>query len=208
MLNSTRTSLIALAPSDPFFPGAVKTLYAQAWGSAIANLIDTPGSAPADQYDYVFQGLLTYLTNTQSRNLVKQTLAQSLALDPDVVDLLLEGNPPFGVQAGLLPSDADPAQPAMSDFLGGLSATYATSPGPQLEIAQGVNLTELPSGSSSAQWMGKLLVPTTGAYSFAVQVNVPPDSVQWTNSTTTRRVRSPSPVNRSFSTRTPARLPR
>jgi hypothetical protein len=194
MLNSTRTNLNGLAPSPitpPWqsFITAVETLYQQAWGSATPSALPTPNLiyntqqfTSAEAYDYVLQGLLTYLTNTQSRNLVKQTLAQSLSLDASVVDLLLEGNPAFGVPAGLLPSNADPTQSAMSDFLGGLSATYSTSNGPQLEIDPGVNLSlsTTPSSLLSPQWTGKLLVPTTGAYNFELLVNGLP-----TNSTST-----------------------
>jgi hypothetical protein len=180
MLNSTRMALLALS-SDASFTSAVNALYAQAWGSAsvtqsvIANLIDISStSTPSDRYNYVLSGLLVYLTDTESRNLVKQNLAQALSIDPSVVDLLLEGNPALGTPRGLLPSSADPTQSAMSDFLGGLSATYYSSmtPGPQnLQVAQidpGVDFTVPASGFGCAQWTGKLLPPTTGAYRFAL----------------------------------------
>jgi hypothetical protein len=153
MLNSTRTNLIALAPA---LTTAVTGLYQAAWGTPVSDLIDnTQGWTAADAYDYVLQGLLISLTNTQSRNLVKQTLAQALTLDPAVVDLFLEGTPALGVPTGLLPSSFTAGQSAMSDFLGGLNT------------------------SSGQQWTAKLLIPTTGAYNFAFLVNgVPATSPQ------------------------------
>lgn len=170
MLNSTKTTFLALS-KDAAFTAAVNSLYDQAWGPLSANLIDVP-LTQANRYDYVLQGLLAYLTNAQSRNLVKHNLAQAIGLDSGVVNLLIDGNAALGVPRGLLPSNAVPQQPAMNDFLGGLSATYiSTAPAvPKLQrIDPGINLV-MPTGFTGVQWTGKLLVPTTGGYRFAVSV--------------------------------------
>jgi Tc toxin complex TcA C-terminal TcB-binding domain/Neuraminidase-like domain/Salmonella virulence plasmid 28.1kDa A protein len=183
MLNSTQTALLA-ASSDASFVAAVNALYAQAWGSAtdansvIANLIDVQStSTPADRYGWVLAGLLAYLTSTQSRNLVKQSLAQALSVDPSVVDLLLEGNAGLGTPNGLLQSSADPSQSAMTDFLGGLSGTYYSSAtaDPQylqaVQVDAGVKLVVPSTGLGCVQWTAKILPPTTGAYRFALQMS-------------------------------------
>ena len=139
-----------------------------------SNLIDATGSTPAERYEYVLTGLLAYLTKTQSQNLVKKSLAQALPADPSVVALLIDGNAVLGWPNGLLSSSVDPTQPAISEFLGGLTATYTfTAPtSSDIRIASSVALgSTAPSGFTGVTWRGKLLVPTTGAYSFAIQLS-------------------------------------
>ena len=174
MARSTKSSLLS-SSQDVTFTAAVNSLYDQAWQAAISQLIELqPASAPADRFNYVLHGLLTYLTNTQSRSLVKQNLAQALGLDPSVVDLLLDGNTSLGCPQGLLPLSIDPTQSAMGDFLGGLSATYfsATPSNVQsVQIDPGVDLDGSEATFGSVQWTGKLLAPKTGAYRFAVPVS-------------------------------------
>jgi hypothetical protein len=210
MTDATSAALHALS-SDQGFNNAVNDLYNQAqnvltenlafllpsgsssaaskpagnsaWQSVVANLIDVPtSSTPADRYNYVLSGLLASLTDTQSRNLVKQTLAQNLGMDSAVVDLLLDGNTNLGWPQGLLPSSIDPSQSAMSDFLGGLSATYqsaATPAGAQtVQIDPGVDLDGTEPNFQSVQWRAKLLAPKTGAYRFAAPVSSSSSSTQ------------------------------
>jgi hypothetical protein len=187
MLNSTRT--LPLWVTDTDLNNALKLLYDLAWNppgatvSVIGNLIDVgPASTAADRYNYVLLGLLAYLTNSQSRNLVKQTLAQTLGMDPTVVEVLIDGNAGLGWPAGLLLSSIVPSQPsiidpplsAINDFLGGLSAAYTSpglSPTTTIEIDPGVALDGTEPAFANAQWRGKLLPPKTAAYSFAVSVN-------------------------------------
>jgi Tc toxin complex TcA C-terminal TcB-binding domain/Neuraminidase-like domain/Salmonella virulence plasmid 28.1kDa A protein len=213
MTDATAAALRALS-SDQGFSNAVNDLYNQAqnvltenlafllpsgsssaaanpagnsaWQPVVANLIDVPlSSIPADRYNYVLSGLLASLTSTQSRNLVKQTLTQSLGMDSGVVDLLLDGNTNLGWPQGLLPSIIDPKQSAMSDFLGGLSATYqaaATSGGAQaVQIDPGVDLDGTEPTFQGAQWRAKLLAPKTGAYRFAVPVSSSSSTTQSSN---------------------------
>ena len=99
MLNSTRTAL--QSAGDATYNTALQQLYDLAWNTpgakvtVLGSLIDTqPTSTAADRYDYVLAGLLTYLTATQSRNLVKQTLAQTLGMAPNVVALLIDSAMP------------------------------------------------------------------------------------------------------------------
>jgi Tc toxin complex TcA C-terminal TcB-binding domain/Neuraminidase-like domain/Salmonella virulence plasmid 28.1kDa A protein len=172
---STKTDLL-MSSQNPAFTAALESLYDQAWGSVIANLIDAPSSsAPADRFNYVLDGLLEYLTNTQSRSLVKQNIAQALGLDPNVVDLLLDGNTSLGWPQGLLPSSINPALSAMSDLLGGLSATsYSTAMPSSVQatrIDPGIAFDGTEPSFGSVQWTGKLLAPKTGAYRFAVPVS-------------------------------------
>jgi hypothetical protein len=183
MPNSTKATLLSQS-KDSGFSTAINALYEQAWGSSqavgpvVANLIQMPlPSAPADRYDYFLQKFLAYLANTQSRNLVEQSLTEALDLDAGIIQLLVDGNVGLGLPQALLPSIADPAEPAISDFLGGLSAVYYNSPAPdpaqiqKVQIDQGVNLDGTQSTFGSAEWTGKLLAPTTGGYSFAVPVS-------------------------------------
>ncbi len=175
MLNSTRT---ALAPpgADPTFAAAVKALYDQAWQLAIANLIDSsPTSTAADRYDYVLDRLLANPTDTQSRNLVKQSLSQALGLDPGVLDLLLDGNANLDWPQGLLPSNADPTKSAISDFLGGPQTRptppRAAAPEPTPKLSESIRVSlprRHPDPFDGVQWTAKLLGPTTAAYCFAV----------------------------------------
>ena len=187
MLNSTYVSLLSASSSDTAYDSALTALFNQAWkpsgatspsSSVVEMLIDdeTASSTPADRYNYVLAGLLSYLTTTQSQNLVKQTLAQTLAMDPAVVQLLIEGNAALGWPTGLLPSafalDAVLPIAAVNDFLGGLAAAYTSmtaggGTNPTVQIDPGVDL-KVPA-NESVLWRGKLLPPKTGAYAFAVK---------------------------------------
>jgi Tc toxin complex TcA C-terminal TcB-binding domain/Neuraminidase-like domain/Salmonella virulence plasmid 28.1kDa A protein len=165
-------NLAFLLPSD----AAANPADNSAWKPVVANLINVlPSSTPADRYNYVLSELLASLTSTQSRNLVKQTIAQSLGMASDAVDLLLDGNTSLGWPQGLLPSSIDPAKSAMSDFLGGLTAAYqaaATRGGAQtVRIDPGVDLDGTEPNFQSVQWRAKLLAPKTGAYRFAIPVS-------------------------------------
>ena len=188
MSKSTKAALLSLS-NNSGFSAAVDTLYEQAGGSnqdvgsVIASLIRTlPGSTPADRYNSFLQQFLSYLTNTQSRNLVKQSLAEALNLDAGIVQLLVDGNAGLGLPRGLLRSSADPEETAINDFLGGLSAAYYNSAAPDpaqvptVRIDPGVNLDGTQSTFGSAEWTGKLLAPTTGSYTFSVPVSSPSQS--------------------------------
>jgi peptidoglycan hydrolase-like protein with peptidoglycan-binding domain len=182
MLHNTFDLLLSASSSDAVYNSALTALFNQAWNpsgpssSAIGMLIDeSQSSTPADRYNYVLAGLLSYLTTTQSQNLVKQTLAQTLAMDPAVVQLLIEGNDALGWPTGLLPSafalDAVPPLAGVNDFLGGLAAAYTGTSADggtntTFEINPGVDL-EVPA-NETVLWRGKLLPPKTGAYAFAV----------------------------------------
>ena len=102
---------------------------------------------------------------------MKQSLSQALSLDAGVVDLLLEGNTSLGWPQGLLRSSFDPAQSAISDFLGGLRAAYTLPTGrSSVRIDPGVALDGSEPAFTGVTWNGKLLGPTTAAYCFAVSV--------------------------------------
>src|SRR5271166_35159 len=89
-----RTKAALLSQSqDSGFTNAINALSLQARasnhaaGSVIANLINLlPASAPDDRYDLFLQNFLDYLTNTQSRSLVKQSLTETLNLDAGIVE--------------------------------------------------------------------------------------------------------------------------
>ena|GEM_PF-1418992 len=187
MANSTRDQLLSLvgAASLTDFNNAVNDLYTQAWNGPSQFLAGS--STTADKYDYVLEGLLTYLQSTQSRSLVKQTVSQALGLDSAILALILEGDPTTG-QAALLPSKAlFPAagqipQPAMVDFLGGLLAHYFISAdlsgNPVTQIDPGIDLDGTETAFASAQWFGRIVPPTTDTYSFTL-LGLPESGVQW-----------------------------
>jgi len=172
--NSARNGLLDLSNTNPGFIAAVNSLYDQAWNQPTQLL--TGFSSPSDAYEYALQNLLSYLQVTQSADLVKQTISQSLNLDPVLVALLLEGDATTD-GAALIPSQTltqQPPQPAVIDFFGGLLANYFTEPDltglPQTQIDPGINVdgTEAPFGS--AQWLGRIVPPATDTYSFQISI--------------------------------------
>jgi peptidoglycan hydrolase-like protein with peptidoglycan-binding domain len=66
------------------------------------------------KFVYLLGALLPFVRDRLSRSLIKQTLAESLGLEPNLLALLLEGQPAGGL---LLQAVANTAQPAMADFL-------------------------------------------------------------------------------------------
>ena len=94
---------------------------------ALANLINSRSPDAAGRYSWVLQTLLAYLTDTQSRSLVQQSLSQALALDSDTTALLLSGGS-GSTSPALLKSQRDATQASIVDLLdvrdGGLLATY------------------------------------------------------------------------------------
>lgn len=183
-ISKSAKAALLLQSKDAGFIAAAEALFHRAAGSnetvgsVIAGLIREPPSAiPADRFSSFLQSFLAYLTKTQSRSLVKQSLAETLELDAGNVQLLLEGNIGLGLPRSLLQSSCEPGESPICDFLGGLSATYYDSPAPnskkvrKVQIDPGVNLDGTqPTLFGSAEWRGKLLVPATGSYTFAVPV--------------------------------------
>ena len=112
---------------------------------------------------------------TAGRNLAKQALSQSVGIDPVLTALLLEGAPDGSVSA-LLASQADPTQPAIVDFLGGLAATYfsdtALAAAVKTQVDPGVDLDGTQTISfGSVRWTGSISPPQTDNYTFSAQAN-------------------------------------
>jgi hypothetical protein len=173
MSNSTLVQLLNVAGASSVFTAAVNTLYNQAWSVPAQGL---SGTSAVSGYNYVLDSLLRYLQTTQSQSLVKQTLSQALNMDSTLIALLLEGDPTTGTPA-LLPSNAiqtSPAQPAMTDFLGGLLANYYSGTDLtgrlQTQIDPGIDLDGTEAAFGSAQWLGRIVPPTTDTYTFGINV--------------------------------------
>jgi hypothetical protein len=173
MANSTLVQLLSLAGASSAFTAAVNTLYNQAWNVPAQSL---SGTSAVSGYSYVLSSLLQYLRTTQSQSLVKQTLSQALGMDSTLIALLLEGDPTTGAPA-LLPSNAiqtSPAQPAMTDFLGDLPANYYSGTDLtgllQTQIDPGIALDGTEPAFGSAQWLGRIVPPTTDTYTFGINV--------------------------------------
>lgn len=200
MTDATKTALLGFSSDSNFVP-AVNDLYNQAQmvlsqnlsflsaQTAMQELIDAPPTAVADRYNFVLQNLLVYLRTTQGQSLVKQTLSQTLNVDPALIALLLEGDSTSGTPA-LLPSQSLPAQtppqPGMIDFLGGLLAFYysdnqfATLLSSRID--PGVDLDGTEAAFGSAQWFGQIVPPSTDSYTFSLVT--PPSGYQsqlWVN---------------------------
>jgi hypothetical protein len=156
---------------------------------ALTQLINSPSPSVSDRYSYVLQILLSYLTDTQSRSLVKQSLSQTLSLDSATISLLLSGDSGAASPA-LLSSQRDATQPAILDFLdvrdGGLLATYFSDTnltvitGTQIDPAINVGAAgETVANPGGARWVGKVLPQFSENYTFYVTAN---DGVRlWVN---------------------------
>jgi hypothetical protein len=188
MSDSQKADLLALS-SDALYQDAVSNLYEQPRDiiahnlgfldptDAIAKLINSPAPDVADRYSYVLQHLLDYLTDTQSRNLVQQSLSQALALDSATVALLVSGSSSLAPSA-LLKSQRDANEPAVVDFLdlrdGGLLVTYFSDT--NLTAATGSRIASTVSGSGvsspgGARWVGNLQPEFSESYTFYVTAN-------------------------------------
>lgn len=173
MSNSTLVELLKLTGASSAFTAAANALYNQAWNVPAQTL---SGASAESGYNYVIGSLLEYLRSTQSQSLVKQTLSQALCMDSTLIALLLEGDPTTGTPA-LLGSNAiqtSPAEPAITDFLGGLLANYYSGTNLtghlQTQIDPGINLDGTELAFSSAQWSGRIVPPTTDTYTFGINV--------------------------------------
>lgn len=173
---STLDHLLSLHGASTAFTKAINELYIQAWETPGQTL--TGSSSPAEAYNYVLGDLLAFLRLSQSQSLVKQVLSQGLNLDPALVAVLLQGNP---TQGALLPSQTIPGQPAMIDFLGGLLAIYYEgrnlTGSYQTQVDQGIQVSGV--SFESAQWLGRIVPPTTDTYTFKILSNTTAQLKLW-----------------------------
>ena len=95
--------LLSVTFSDPNLDTSFLDL-----SDATDQLLDHPPAATEEKFGYVLEHLLPYLRDTLSRGLIVQTLSTALDLEPATSRLLLDE---------VLTTPADPAQPAMADFL-------------------------------------------------------------------------------------------
>jgi hypothetical protein len=177
LTNASRGQLISQAQSQApsasaTFIAAVNTLFAQAWSDAQEQLIDCDtATGQGGRYDYVLEAVASYRRLTLDQSLVIQTLSGALQLDSKILALLLMGDLQTGT-AALLPSASVSGQSAMTDFLGGVLATYCSDNQLTSVLSQridaGVQLDGTQSAFGSAQWIGRLVAPSTDAYSFRV----------------------------------------
>ena len=128
----------------------------------------------SQKFAYLLERLLPYLRDKLSRGLVKQTLSDSLKIDGEVTQVLLES---------ILKAYTDASQPAIADFLAllgdGLAATYfnnATFTDPAavnlVDSTVSFNWGQNPPHPLitqpifSIRWTGKLLAPSSETYTF------------------------------------------
>ncbi len=211
--DADKANLLALS-NDTAYQSAVASLYQQPrdiLGSAVTFVNASEAlhsSNTSDRYSSVLRSLLNYLTDTQSRSLVQQSLSQALSLDSATTALLLSGSGP--ASPALLKSDRNATQPAMTDFLdvrdGGLLATYfsdtalttisRTQIDPTIYVAPQEQVVSNPGG---VRWRGKVLPEFSESYTFYVTAN---DGVrlwvndqlvidQWSNQAVSPRASSP-----------------
>jgi Tc toxin complex TcA C-terminal TcB-binding domain/ABC toxin N-terminal region/Neuraminidase-like domain/PA14 domain len=191
MTDSVKAQLLLLSMDGPY-QSAVNNLYQQPrsilandlafldQAQGLANLINAPLADVGDRYTYVLQNLLTYLIDTQSKTLIKQTISENLGLDAATTSSLLTGGGP--ASPALLDSQRDATQPAIQDFLdvsgGGLLATYfsdvnltvATSSAIAATVNVGAPGQTVPN-PGGARWVGKLLPAYSESYIFYVTAN-------------------------------------
>jgi hypothetical protein len=189
MTDAQKTALLTLPNTDMNFQGAVSNLYQQPRDTisdslsfldpsiALSNLITSPLATAADRYAYVLQALLNYLTDTQSRSFLQQTLGETLGLSSALVALLLIGDPSLSPSA-LLQSQRDSTQPAVVDLLdlqqGGLLATQYSNINLTAVVSRQVETQVSQSGISNpggARWQGKIEAEFSEAYTFYVTAN-------------------------------------
>jgi peptidoglycan hydrolase-like protein with peptidoglycan-binding domain len=200
MTDAVQSQLLLLS-NNPGYQAAVNNLWQQPRtiltndltflnpADALTQLINSPSADVAGQYNYVLQILLSYLTDTQSRSLVKQSLSQALSLDSATISLLLAGDAGAATPA-LLTSQRDPTQPAIVDFVdagdGGLLATYFSDTNLTVVIATQIDPTvnvgsagESVGNPGGVSWAGKVLPQFSENYTFYVTAN---DGVRlWVN---------------------------
>jgi|GEM_PF-1012524 len=133
----------------------------------------------SQKFAYLLERLLPYLRDKLSRSLVKQTLSDSLKIDGEVAQVLLES---------ILKAYTDASQPAIADFLAllgdGLAAAYfnnATFTDPaavnlvdsMLSFNWGQNLPHplITQSIFSVRWIGKLQAPSSETYTFYIRAN-------------------------------------
>ena len=127
MTDSQREALTNLSTESDYVH-AISTLYQQPLdiiskdlgflnaSEALSKLNNVLVPTPSDHNAYVLQNLLLYLTASQSRSLVVQSLSQALGLDSATITLLIADSSNLSPSA-LLKSQRDPNQPAIVDFL-------------------------------------------------------------------------------------------
>ncbi|HUO15713.1 MAG TPA: neuraminidase-like domain-containing protein, partial [Verrucomicrobiae bacterium] len=189
MTDAQETTLLNLPGADSAYKAAIAQLYQQPREiissdlafldptAALTNLITTPLPTAADRYAFVLQALLNYLTATQSRSFLQQTLAQTFGLSSAMVALLVIGDSSLS-SAALLKSQRDSTQPAIVDLLdlqqGGLLETLysdialTTVAGTQVETS--VDIAGIPN-PGGATWQGKVQAEFSEAYTFYVTAN-------------------------------------
>ncbi|HVG22227.1 MAG TPA: neuraminidase-like domain-containing protein [Blastocatellia bacterium] len=194
--DADRDALLAL-PDIGGLHGAVKTLYEQprdllkqtlakqlGWTKVETDLKASVLEAPSLGTDGTIEPALVavkfkaflaeslpYIRTALSRAFVKQTLADSLKLEPAATSLLLEGAPD-GV---LLGADAKKEVPAIADFLSllgdGLKGTYfenetLTEPSLESRVDPTIDFRWGEKHGFSVQWRGKVLADKTQRYQF------------------------------------------
>lgn len=130
------------------------------------------------KFEYLLEQFLPYLRDRLSRGFVKQTLSETLQLEPENIGVLLERLLPLPFLPG-----ATATRPAMDDMLAvitpGLTATYyedsnltGTSNTAIVQTvdygstAEGKHRFAVPDGVRSARWEGLLLPPGNDEYIF------------------------------------------
>ena len=105
ILNGTSTESIAYQENfiDKYFVTFITDL-----GGAKTNLIGAGALSKEQRFDYVLKPLLAYLCQSLGETLVKQKVADTLSLQMEAVDLLLED---------LVASLVSPTKSALDDFL-------------------------------------------------------------------------------------------
>jgi hypothetical protein len=131
MSDNDRTALLGLLAGDANYQAAITRLWQQprdfitnnfasfltdpSPNDPVSQLINTPPSPAAKKFDYVLAGLLAYLQTTQSRSLVKQALSDSLKLDSELINRLIDQELNF--PSALVHALSDATKPSIVDFL-------------------------------------------------------------------------------------------
>lgn len=135
------------------------------------------GPLIADKFKFLLERLLPFVLERQSHSLIKQTLGDTLKLDGEIIELLLER---------LLKSRTDPAQAAINDALAlrttGLSAAVfntANLTGPPVTRTDAalafdgnaIGPAAIPAGAGSIRWTAFFLSPDNAALTLHVSAS-------------------------------------